>query len=257
MRFDYNFPSWQWPFYIMRHPFEGFEDLRWQKTYNALSATLIIFGLFIMEVLNNTTAPFLHRYLRSRLYNVIPDFSSTIILFLVWVLANWAICTLFDGEGTMKRIYCVTGYAFLPMLLGKILMFGLYFILGHDEDGFLFFVDVLSSCWSYLMLFTGMKTVHQFTPMKTLLFILLTVGAMAVILVLLVLLASLFQQVYLFVYSIFTELLIRFPKISPISLGLIFAAVFIVIIAVIVGLVKFGDYRNMKKEEKLLMASGK
>ena len=34
MRFDLDMPAWKWPFYIMAHPFEGFEDLRWKKAYN-------------------------------------------------------------------------------------------------------------------------------------------------------------------------------------------------------------------------------
>ena len=28
MRFDLDMPAWKWPFYVARHPFEGFEDLQ-------------------------------------------------------------------------------------------------------------------------------------------------------------------------------------------------------------------------------------
>ena len=34
MRFDLDMPAWKWPFYVARHPFEGFEDVRWKKAYN-------------------------------------------------------------------------------------------------------------------------------------------------------------------------------------------------------------------------------
>ena len=42
MRFNLDMPAWKWPFYIMRHPFEGFEDLRWKKAYNMKVALVIV-----------------------------------------------------------------------------------------------------------------------------------------------------------------------------------------------------------------------
>ena len=58
------------------------------------------------------------------------------------------------------------------------------------------------------MLF-GMKACHQYTFTKTIVCIILTVIGMLLILFLLVLLMSLFQQVWLFFYTIYTEILYR------------------------------------------------
>ena len=55
-----------------------------------------------------------------------------------------------------------------------------------------------------------MKAVHQFTFGKTIALILLTIVAMIAILFLLVLVLTLFQQVIIFVLSIYTELSYRF-----------------------------------------------
>lgn len=41
MRFDLDMPAWKWPFYVARHPFEGFEDLRWKKAYNTFRENLV------------------------------------------------------------------------------------------------------------------------------------------------------------------------------------------------------------------------
>ena len=32
MRFDLDMPAWKWPFYVARHPFEGFEDLSLEES---------------------------------------------------------------------------------------------------------------------------------------------------------------------------------------------------------------------------------
>jgi ABC-type Na+ efflux pump permease subunit len=54
-----------------------------------------------------------------------------------------------------------------------------------------------------------MKAVHQFSFGKTLALILLTLVAMILVLFLLVLLLTLFQQVLIFIFTIYTELSYR------------------------------------------------
>ena len=49
MRFDLDLPAWKWPFYVARHPFEGFEDVRWKKAYNAKVALVIVLAFFLVR----------------------------------------------------------------------------------------------------------------------------------------------------------------------------------------------------------------
>jgi hypothetical protein len=56
---------------------------------------------------------------------------------------------------------------------------------------------------------SGMKAVHQYSVPKTLLSMAFTVLAMVIMLFVIVLLVALFQQIYIFFYTIYTELLYR------------------------------------------------
>lgn len=50
-------------------------------------------------------------------------FMSVALPVALWVLANWCLTTLFDGEGTLKDVYIATCYALTPLPL-----------FGHPDD---------------------------------------------------------------------------------------------------------------------------
>ncbi|MCL1880965.1 MAG: YIP1 family protein [Oscillospiraceae bacterium] len=210
MVYDLQLPAWKWPFYVTRHPFEGFEDLRWKQGYNMKAALVMVLAFFVVTVIQARASGFLFNPATPKVFNIVPYFSMTILLFFVWVIGNWSLCTLFNGEGTMKSICCVSAYALMPYIFSMVIATALSNVLLPREAGFLTFVSALGVVWSTLMMISGMKAVHQYSVPKTLLAILFTLVAMVIILFIVVLLVSLFQQVYIFFYTIYTELLFRF-----------------------------------------------
>ncbi len=210
MRFDLDLPAWKWPFYVMRHPFEGYEDLRWKKGYNMKVAWVIVIAFFIISVASAQFTGFLFNRTYVKVFNIVPYFSSSVILFLTWVIGNWSLCTLFDGEGTMKNIFCVSAYALLPYLFSEVIVIIASNFLLRTEGGFITFFRYLGIVWSVVLMISAMKTVHQYSIPKTLVAMFFTVVAMAIILFLAVLLLTLFQQVFVFGYSVYTELMYRF-----------------------------------------------
>lgn len=210
MRFDLDLPAWKWPFYVMRHPFEGYDDLRWKKGYNMKVAWVIVIAFFIISVASAQLTGFLFNNTYVKVFNIVPYFSSSIILFLTWVVGNWSLCTLFDGEGTMKNIFCVSAYALLPYLFSEVIVIIASNFLLRTEGGFITFFRYLGIVWSVVLMISAMKTVHQYSIPKTLVAMLFTIVAMVIILFLAVLLLTLFQQVFVFGYSVYTELMYRF-----------------------------------------------
>jgi hypothetical protein len=210
MVYDLHLPAWKWPFYVVRHPFEGFEDLRWKKGYNVKVALVMVLAFFLITVIEARMSGFLFNWDAPKFFNVVPYFSSTVLLFFVWVIANWSLCTLFNGEGTARAILCISAYALFPYLISMLVNTVASNILLAREGGFIQFIAMLGLAWSFVMMVSAMKAVHQYSVPKTFVAILFTVLAMVVILFIVVLLVALFQQVYIFFYTIYTELLYRF-----------------------------------------------
>ena len=198
-----------WVTHSITHPFEGFEDMRWKKAGSIKIASVIVILWFIASIFYTRLYGFQFYTQPDKMFNVIPYIVQTIILFLTWVVGNWSICTLLDGEGTVRNIYIYSAYALIPYVASIYIDVFLSHFLIRDEMVFIQAVRIIGLLWTVVLVFSAIKSVHQYSVLKTILAIVLTIAAMLVMLFLLVLLLSLFQQVYVFIYSIYTELAYR------------------------------------------------
>lgn len=199
----------QWVKHTIMHPFEGYEDLRWKKGGSLKYSFIIVLLLFVAQVADDRLFGFQFYVAYDKIFNIIPYIVQSIILFATWVIGNWAISTLLDGEGTLKNICIFSAYALIPYIVQVFINVFLSHFLVRDEYIFMQAIQVIGTLWSIILMFMAIKTVHQFSVMKTIGDIILTVFAMVIILFLLVLLLSLFQQVYVFAYSVYTEIAYR------------------------------------------------
>ena len=144
-----------------------------------------------------------------KVFNVVPLLVQSVVYFVTGVIANWALCTLFDGEGTLKRICIFSAYALVPYIICSYISILISNFIVEDEKIWMSAIYYLGLIWSVVLMIQAMKAVHQYTFKKTLLSMFFTIVAMLLILFLAILLLSLFQQVYVFGYSIYTEIAYR------------------------------------------------
>ena len=196
--------------HVVMHPFGGFEDLRWKKAGSMRIAIIVVCLLFVQQVAYSRLYGFQYYSDYDKTFNIVPYIFKSFIIFLTWVVANWAMCTLFDGEGSMKNIFINSAYALIPFIVCYLIGTVMSHFLIRDEYVFIQTIEILGLCWSFVLLVSGQKAVHQFTFGKTIALMLLTLVAMVAILFLLVLVLTLFQQVLIFIFSIYTEIAYRF-----------------------------------------------
>lgn len=195
--------------HVIMHPFEGFEDLRWKKSGSMKIAIGIVVLLFIQQLACHRLYGFQYYSDYDKIFNIVPYIFRSFGIFLLYVVANWAMCTLFDGEGSMKNIFIVTSYSLIPYISGYLIGTVLSHFLIKDEYIFIQAFEIVGTAWTVVLFISAMKAVHQFSFGKTLALIALTLVAMVLIIFLLVLLLTLFQQVLIFIFTIYTELSYR------------------------------------------------
>ncbi len=199
----------QWVKHAVTHPIEGFEDMRWKKSGSMKIAALIILLLFISQIANSRLYGFQFGMTYDKTFNVIPYLVKSVILFAAWVVGNWAVCTLLDGEGTAKNICIYSAYSLIPYIISIYINLILSHILIQDEVVFIVAVGLIGEGWTVILLFSAIKSVHQYSFGKTCFAIVLTIAAMLIMLFLMVLFMSLVQQIWIFISTIYTEITYR------------------------------------------------
>ena len=142
-------------------------------------------------------------------YDLFANVISTIGLYVLFVIANWAVCTLLNGKGRMKDIMCVTGYALTPLMLTTFISVAMSNVMCLDEAAFVSIVVFIGTLWSAIVLLMGLYTVHQYSFLGTVGSVILTVLGMAIIGLLVVMFFTLLNQFYSFIISVISELKLR------------------------------------------------
>ena len=199
----------QWVRHAVTHPVEGFEDMRWKKAGSLKIALLIVVLLFFGEIAYGRLYGFRFYISYDKTFNIIPYIVRSFVLFGAWTVGNWSVCTLLEGEGTLRNISIYSAYAIIPYVAQLYINVILSHFLIRDEYVFMQVIKFIGVGWTVILLFSAVKSVHQYSFKKTVLAIGFTLSAMFIMLFLMVLFMSLIQQIYIFISTIYTELSYR------------------------------------------------
>ena len=199
----------QFPFYLIAHPGKGWEELKDEKQGSLLLANIILLLSFLMSIIQFQATGFIFNPNKLDEMNLLINFASTIGIFTLWCIANWAICTLLDGKGTFKEIWIFSAYSRLFYVLSVIPIVLLSNMLTRDEGLFLTIFETVQIGYSVFMMTAAVKAVHQYTFKKTVFSMALTVAGIVLIIVIILLFFSLFSQIWSFGSTLVQEILMR------------------------------------------------
>ncbi|MBP3965153.1 Yip1 family protein [Paenibacillus lignilyticus] len=199
----------KFPLHLILHPFDGFWDMKYENKGKVKVSLAILLLLVLTLILQKQFAGFLVNFVDPRSLNSLDDLQFTVLPFFLFCIANWSITTLMEGEGKFKEIVMATGYALLPIVLLNLPITFISRFMTQEETSFYWLVNSLASIWFLLLLFIGIMTVHQYTPAKAILTLVLTVIAMGFVVFLGTLAFSLGMQIYWFVYDVYREIIFR------------------------------------------------
>lgn len=193
---------------LIFHPFKTFYDLKFLKIGTVASATVILAIVVVLTIIREATEPYLFR--SSDNSNIMMQgFLGIVLIVGLFVLSNWCFTSLMDGNGTMKEIYIYTCYSLIPLLISTPLVTLLNQVFSLEEAAVLNFISSFSVIVVMFLLFIGTLVVHNYSPTKTVIMMVLTVIGMLILIFIALLCITLFQQIIIFAQNIIDELQLR------------------------------------------------
>lgn len=105
------------PFYIFKHPADGYYGIKREQKGSNFTATIYLFLFFLAYILWIYRTSFLFNNQIPSEINLFEQMITIFIPFLLWVIANYLVCSIRDGEGKLKDVYQASAYSLLPMII--------------------------------------------------------------------------------------------------------------------------------------------
>lgn len=210
-RNEYNIEisKFKFPFYCMFHPFKGYTELKFERKGSVLISNIILILFFIVSIINRQVTGFHFNTNLVDQFNLFVAFIKTIGVFVIWVICNWSISTLTDGEGKFGEIWVFSSYALLPYINTLIFLTLISNILVLRESAFYSMASTIGSCWFITSTLMAVKEVHQFDMKKTIINIFITLLGIFLVALLVAVAYSMFTQLVSFIFMIYNELNLR------------------------------------------------
>jgi hypothetical protein len=193
----------------LAHPIASFNEGKQKKLFSVPIALCVLTVFYMTSVLKTMYGGFMYSTSDLSQYNAFIELIGTVGIVVLWTAANWLCCSLFEGKGDMKEIFCVSCYALMPVILYNVAYLALSnFLIPTNNSGFELFSTI---CYGLTVvhLLLGMTIVHDFSFFKSLALAAVILLGMFVIAFVIFVMLSLSQNLLNFVVQIFNEITMR------------------------------------------------
>ncbi len=190
---------------MLKNPFDELYDLKKKKHGSVVSATIIFVSVFIIYLFDMFARSFSFRMVDVKSATML----SVAVLFIVpaflWVVGNYMVSAISEGEGSFRSVYISTAYSLVPyVLIGPIVILSTY-VLTLNEAVIVHYLWVIAILWSGALLCISVREIHNYTVKETVKIILLTLFFMIMAVIVCTILFLIGQQVILFFKDIVNE----------------------------------------------------
>ena len=195
-------------FHLIFHPFDGFWDIK-HELRGSVRAGIVYIAVTILAFFYQSVGTGYIFNPSGEFMGLFGQIISVLVPLILWVIGNWCLTTLMDGEGSLKDIFIASSYSLLPLPLLIIPSVMLSNILAVNEGQLVSLLVGIAFVWTGMLLFFGMMVTHDYSLGKNFITTIGTIVAMAFIIFVAVLFSSLVARMVSFVSSIFVELSYR------------------------------------------------
>lgn len=157
--------AYTWTF--MRHPIDGFYDLRFAGKGSVLSATVVLALYYLCRLLKLAWTHFVFNPFGLRGTSPVQELLIALLPIFIWVLANYLVSCITKGQGTFKAVYISTAYSLLPFVYFAVPVAIVSNAFSKAEGTIYGFFDFAIWAWIAILFYIQVKEVHGFEVTET------------------------------------------------------------------------------------------
>ncbi|MEJ5257379.1 MAG: gluconolactonase [Fervidobacterium sp.] len=194
---------------FLKNPFDGVYELKKHNSISFVTGIILYLILYLENILIRLIGSPLFFGFGAKRIDFLNLFVDTYRLFFLFVLGNFLVSEISEGEGRFKDIFIGTIVSFLPYILFSVPIALITNILTLNESFIYTFSMQVIWGWSLILLFIVIAQIHNFSFGETVKNILLTIFAMILITILIAIVSILVREEISFFTSVFEELIFR------------------------------------------------
>ena len=192
--------------YTLFHPFDGFYELRFNRKKNPYLIGLLFVLYGLAEIARMQYTGVLMRTWDTYGFNGLLTFVSSLFPLALFAVSNWSVTTLTEGNGRLSDITMVLAYASAPKIVISLLVTLASNFVIQEETIILTTIELFGTVFFCFMVFAGLCTVHEYTPWKTVVTVVLSAVAAMVIFFIALFYFSIIDKIISFFSVIITDL---------------------------------------------------
>ncbi|WP_308636201.1 YIP1 family protein [Paenibacillus silvisoli] len=194
---------------FIKHPLNGIYGLKEEGRVSNLSAAILYALLVVEYVFTLYFTGFIFDQTDAASINLTKELVMLLVPLALWIVSNYLVSTISEGEGKFSEVYQGTIYAFAPYLIFHPIVVIVSNALTLN-DAFLFsFANTIITAWCAVLLFLMVKEVHDYTVRETFRNLFITLFTMLITSLVLFIVYVILHQVYDFGYSVIQEMITR------------------------------------------------
>lgn len=198
--------------YFMKHPIDGSYGIAREGRASWAAPTIIMVVFTIEYVIDKYLSGFLQKLLsgvRDGRYELGSDVGKVVLIIVGLTLCNYLVCTINDGEGTVKKIYTYFCYSLMPYVILTPVNFLLSHVVTNNEQFLISLLELVMVTWILVLGVLAIKEVNNYTAQETFKVIGLTLFTILIMALLIFIIYVLWAQVFEFVSAIYGEVVYR------------------------------------------------
>ncbi|MBB3130327.1 sugar lactone lactonase YvrE [Paenibacillus rhizosphaerae] len=153
--------------YVLIHPYEGFYKIKEARipAWITISLLLLVIGIKLCRVY---FTGFLFHPVDLSEVNLMKELGLFALPWVTWIIANYLVCSIKDGEGRFREVIQGSVYALSPYVFFSVPTILLSNIASLDEVVIIHALNTIMTVWLLAMFIVMTQVIHNFDFLETL-----------------------------------------------------------------------------------------